>query len=87
MIRVNQYLAKQCSIIRKEHRIPRNKRAASQTIVSKKPWVGYGNPGERVRKRILYRPNGNFPKVLTYGTTPKDIHRPRPSTILVPYKG
>ena len=80
-MRLSQYLAKQCALIRKEHKIPRNQRAASRTIVSKKPVGGYGYPGARVRNRILYRPHGTFPKEPTYGTTPKDIHRPRQSTI------
>ena len=78
-MRMSQYLAKQCSLIRKEHHIPRNKRAASKTIVSKKPWGGYGYPGARERHRILYKPHGDLPKEPTYGTTPKDIHRPSTS--------
>ena len=80
--RLSQYLAKQLSMLRKHHKIARNKRAASKTIVTKKPKCGYGYPNERLRRRTLYRPPGEFPKEPTYGSTEKDIHRPKSKAIL-----
>ena len=76
---LSQYLAKQCAMLRKECSIPRNKRRASETIVTKKPRNGYGYPGERKRRRLLYKPIGQFPKEPTYGSGVKDVHRPNPN--------
>ena len=80
--RFSQYLAKQMAITRKEMSIPRSSRPASQTIVTKKPWGGYGYKGERRRHKILFRPPGDFPPEPTYGSGEKDIHKPKASTIL-----
>ena len=81
-IRMSQYFAKQMALSRKEHNIPRNKRAASVTIVTKKPRGGYNYTNERVRTRTLFRPVGEYPKEPTYGSNEKDSHKPRPCTVL-----
>lgn len=76
---LSQYLAKQCAMLRNECSIPRNKRRASVTIVTKKPRGGYSYPGERQRRRVLYKPIGEYLKEPTYGTGIKDIHGPNPN--------
>lgn len=75
--RLSRFISKVINTYRKEVRIPKVKRTATRSRVTRKPDAGYGYAGQRNRTRILFD-NGDHPPEPTYGSEIKDVHKPRP---------
>lgn len=77
--RLSRYIGKEINNHRIDMGINAIKRKATVTLVSRKPYEGYGFKNERKRSQILFRTKENHPPEPTYGSAKKDVHRPRPA--------
>lgn len=75
--RLARFMGKVINTYRRETGIPKVRRTATRSRVTKKPNKGYGYAGQRKRTRILFD-NQDHPPEPTYGSEVKDIHKPRP---------
>lgn len=75
--RLSRFMGKVINTYRRQVGIPKVKRTATRSQVTRKPKDGYGYAGPRKRFKILFD-NGDHPPEPTYGSQIKDIHKPRP---------
>lgn len=75
--RLSRFMGKVINTYRRQTGIPKVRRTATRSRVTKKPNKGYGYIGQRKRTRILFDMEDHPPEP-TYGSEVKDIHKPRP---------